>query len=383
MRRGPKDLRHETYEALTCDGWTLVTDRTWAAGDNRDSALKGTPLMLVHGLSQNRHVYKTGSFVDRLAANGADCHILELRGHGRSSLALQKEKARAGVRPLPEDWFYGWDFGAYYLRDAPAAIEAVKERTGREKIAYCGHSMGGIIGYGLAGKREDLLCLATLGSPLTIASDGLLWRALAHVEPVLHPLSHATLGRAVRSAFKVRRALRKGPRSAHSKKSKRRKSPDVVPFDFIIGRVYRAMLASHPSVSRMLPPGLRLFGRGLANHEDALRMLEVGEDAEPAAVLSTFARWTRGEPAGCPESGDDFCDALADTDVPALLVYGTDDPLAGRNSTRPAYEAVRGPSVRWVCVPGAGHLDLTLAPADERVVAEITRLAASALREQG
>ncbi len=380
MSVGHGRLLHETYEVVTPDGWTLVIDRTRAAEADSNSALGGVPVLLVHGLSQNRHVYTTGSFVDLLAAEGADCHILELRGHGRSSIALQKEKARAGVRQLPEDWLYGWDFSAYYLRDVPAAIDAVKERTGRERIAYCGHSMGGIIGYGLAGKRDDLLCLATLGSPLRVASDGLLWRALAHVEPVLHPLSHATVGTAVRSLFRLRRALRRGGRGAAARKRKRQKMPDVVPFELIIGGLYRAMLAPHPAVGRMLPPGLRLFGRGVGSHEEALRMLEVGEDNEPAAVLSTFARWTRGEPAGCSESGDDFGDALAETEVPALLVYGTDDPLAGRNSTRPAYEAVKGRSVRWVCVRGAGHLDLTLAPAAEQVVAEITRLVGAARR---
>ena len=96
---------------------------------------------------------------------GVDIHILELRGHGKSSIALQRERAQRFGRPLPPDLDYGWDIDSYFLYDLPAAVSAVKRITRREKIFYCGHSMGGMLGYGYAGIHDDFEGLITIGSP--------------------------------------------------------------------------------------------------------------------------------------------------------------------------------------------------------------------------
>ena len=47
----------------------------------------------MHGFSQNRHAWTSGEFVKNLLFFGVDIHILELRGHGKSSIALQHERA--------------------------------------------------------------------------------------------------------------------------------------------------------------------------------------------------------------------------------------------------------------------------------------------------
>ena len=53
-------------------------------------------MLLVHGFSQNRHAWTSGQFVKNLLFFGIDIHILELRGHGKSSIVLQKERSQLG-----------------------------------------------------------------------------------------------------------------------------------------------------------------------------------------------------------------------------------------------------------------------------------------------
>src|SRR6201999_509945 len=104
-------------------------------------------MLLVHGFSQNRHAWTSGEFVKNLLFFGLDIHILELRGHGKSSLQRQYERARKQKREVPADIDYGWDLDSYFLYDLPAGVAAVKRITQRDRIFYCGHSMGGILGY--------------------------------------------------------------------------------------------------------------------------------------------------------------------------------------------------------------------------------------------
>ena len=40
---------------------------------------------------------------------GTDLYLLELRGHGKSSLEAQRRRARQEKSPLPRDLNHGWD----------------------------------------------------------------------------------------------------------------------------------------------------------------------------------------------------------------------------------------------------------------------------------
>ena len=103
-------------------------------------------------------------------------------GHGKSGLALQKRLHRSEGRPLPRDLRWGWDVDSYFMLDLPAALRAVKRKTGRKKVLYIGHSMGGMLGYGLASwRQEDLLGLVTIGAPSDIGRGFPLLKALALV----------------------------------------------------------------------------------------------------------------------------------------------------------------------------------------------------------
>src|SRR5437588_11147118 len=98
----------EIYDAPTADGWMLQISRYRPVPQSWEQPIFGEPLLLVPGWSQNRHCFTCGAFVKQLLAYGADIHILELRGHGRSSRNLQIDR---GLHPPDLDW--GWDLDSY------------------------------------------------------------------------------------------------------------------------------------------------------------------------------------------------------------------------------------------------------------------------------
>src|SRR5262245_44719269 len=129
------------YLVETADGWSLVISRYRPVPQPFHQPLFGEPLLLVHGFSQNRHAWTCGEFVKNLLLFGIDIHIIELRGHGKSSIAFQYERSRKLGRALPADIHYGWDIDSHFLYDLPAAVAAAKRISGRETLFYLRHSM--------------------------------------------------------------------------------------------------------------------------------------------------------------------------------------------------------------------------------------------------
>src|SRR6266404_9626834 len=170
----------EIYDAPTSDGWVLRVSRYKPVPQAWHQPILGQPLLLVPGWSQNRHAFTCGDFVKQLLAYGADIHIVELRGHGLSNRELQLER---GLRPPDLDW--EWDIDSYFLHDVPAAVAAVKKRTGRAKIFYLGNSMGGMLGYGYAGCHDDLAGLIAIGAPSDLGRGFAALRAAALFGPAL------------------------------------------------------------------------------------------------------------------------------------------------------------------------------------------------------
>ena len=189
-----RELYQKTeYAVDTADGWSLVITRYQPTRLPFFQPLWMEPLLLVHGFSQNRHAWTSGEFVKNLLYFGVDIHVLELRGHGKSSIARQRLLAERDGRPLPADLDYQWDVDSYLVEDVPAAVAAVKRMTGRPKIFYCGHSMGGMLGYGYAGQHDDLEGLITIGSASELGRGFPALRLLSMAEPALQHLVDAVL----------------------------------------------------------------------------------------------------------------------------------------------------------------------------------------------
>lgn len=361
-RLGPE----EVYEVVTADGWTLAITRF------PGPSAGGQPILLVHGFSQNRLAWTSGDLIPSLHAHGFDVHVLELRGHGRSSVARQREVARAGRRALPVTLDYLWDFSDYWLHDAPAAVEAVKARTGAQRVAFCGHSMGGLIGYALAARRDDLLCLGTVGSPADVGAESLLLRTAARAEGVV-----PWVQRGLRGYEEARRRAAGTALGAWA-----RRLPATTgghfPSDLLLGTVYRALLSAHERMPYWVPRGLRLFNPERARPEDVKWLLRFGEEREPLAVTRTFLRWIRRGELVDYRTGFDIRAGFQRITIPVVIYFGTEDILGGPESTRSARHRVASEYVVWEALDGAAHIDITMGLGTERIAAGLAKAAAHA-----
>ncbi len=369
-----KSLYRKTiYEVRTADHWTLCITRYRPVPQPFPQPIFGEPVLLVHGFSQNRHTWTSGEFVKNLLFFGADVHILELRGHGKSSLALQHERhEREGTR-LPEDLDYGWDIDDYFLYDLPAAVDGVRRVTRRSKIFYCGHSMGGMLGYGYAGIHRDLDGLITIGAPSDIGRGFLFIRLVSYLTAVGPPVDAAlsvasTLRRAT---FRARAALGSALERAGGPRLARRVEPtgdppgrlefNYIPMDELLRAIEK--LLSGEGYKRF--ESLSRFVTVMANPSrvtatDIRWLLREGGEREPRRVIEQFARWIRHGELVCYRTGYDFKRNFPKITIPVAIIFGDLDRLASVESTRGIYRGAKSEYLLWRPVKGNSHLELTM-----------------------
>ena len=141
--------------ARTSDGWSIALHRYLA-----ETPRYAEPVVLCHGLGANRFNFdltEERSLARALTAVGFDVWSLELRGHGCSDKP-------GWLRP--HGW--GFNFDDHLDRDLPAALELIRRVTHQPRVFWVGHSMGGMLGYALAGdpERDDLAGLVTVAAPV-------------------------------------------------------------------------------------------------------------------------------------------------------------------------------------------------------------------------
>ncbi|HKB76217.1 MAG TPA: alpha/beta fold hydrolase [Myxococcales bacterium] len=366
--------RKEIYDARTRDGWVLQITRYRPVPQEWEQPILGEPLLLVPGWSQNRHAFTCASFVKRLLLFGADCHIVELRGHGRSSRELQIELCDKEKRPLPRDLDWDWDLDSYLLEDIPAAVHAVKQRTRRDRVVYLGNSMGGMLGYGYAGSHRDLSGLITIGAPSDIGRGFLLMRAAALFGPaMLGPLIDALcvaatgLDSARHGAAHALRRFGAGflHRVADVLAPAGGRPPGVrfshVPVDAILRQLARV---STPGNLRRYELVARHFGSLLnparVTAEEFRWLLSQGGEKEPRRVVEQFARWIRRDEMKCYRTGYDYKAHFKEIDCPMAVLFGDLDKIASAKSTSSIYRKARSDYFLWRPVKDNSHLELTV-----------------------
>jgi pimeloyl-ACP methyl ester carboxylesterase len=361
------------YVVETADGWSLVITRYRPVKQPFAQPLFGEPMLLVHGFSQNRHTWTSGQFVKNLLFFGVDIHILELRGHGKSSIGFQHQRAERFQRPLPPDLDYGWDIDSYFLYDLPAAISGVKRITRRERIFYCGHSMGGMLGYGYAGIHDDFEGLITIGSAADLGSDFALLRLLSLGVPLASWLLDTVLGGynlQQKAVHRGRVLLSRGagrlvpelsrwlqpeqpPRELHFR---------AVPVDAWLRMLERQLArAEHSPLYGQLTARLnRLSNPARVASQDVRWLLREGGEREPRKVIEQFARWIRRGEMVCYRTGYDFKRGFSKIHVPMAIIFGDMDPLASIQTTRSVYRAAQSEYLLWRPVKGNSHIELTM-----------------------
>lgn len=175
---GPVPEADERHDATTRDGIRLALFRYRPL---IEAPTKRDPVLLVHGLGANRlnfDVHHEVSLVRYLANQGFDCWLVDLRGCGESETP-------------PGPWT--WTFDDHALFDIPAAIDVIARVTGRSRIHWVGHSMGGMLLYTylLRGDATRVASGVTLGAPVCFSAPAshlgrlLVFERIVKVLPVL------------------------------------------------------------------------------------------------------------------------------------------------------------------------------------------------------
>jgi len=340
----------EIYDAPTADGWMLQISRYRPVPQSWEQPIFGEPLLLVPGWSQNRHCFTCGAFVKQLLAYGADIHILELRGHGRSSRNLQIDR---GLHPPDLDW--GWDLDSYFLYDVPAGIGAVKERTGSAKIFYLGASMGGMLGYGHAGCRDDLAGLITIGAPSDLGRGFLRLRLAARFGPAL-------IGPLIDAACHAASGL-----------SRKRVRFNHVPVDSLL----------RLAANRKLRYALRaLFNPSRVTEDELCFLFSEGGEKEPRRVVEQFARWIRNDEMKCYATGYDYKAHFPRIDIPLAVIFGDLDRIASQKSTSGITRNARSQYLLWRAVKQNSHLELTMGSDIDQICRDVKDLVEYAARKR-
>jgi predicted alpha/beta hydrolase len=143
----------EVHFVSTRDGWRLALHRHRAGPHGG-----GAPIILCGGYACNRYFLdydETYSLARHLARRGFDAWVVEFRGRGLSHATA------ACSRPT------AWTFDDLARIDVPAAIAYVVRAAGR-RVAWVGHSMGGLALYAYLGCHPEGAAMVTSG--ITVAS---------------------------------------------------------------------------------------------------------------------------------------------------------------------------------------------------------------------
>lgn len=352
------------YVVDTADGWSLVITRYRPVPQSFHQPLFGDPLLLVHGFSQNRHAWTSGEFVKNLLFFGLDIHILELRGHGKSSVEFQKERSAKFGRKPPADLEWGWDIDSHFLYDLPAAVAGVRRITRRDRIFFCGHSMGGILGYGYAGIHDHFEGVITIGAAAELGRGSLPLKMLAHLEP--------GIGSSIDSLFFGINSQRRLGHLAGALVSKvlrkeRLSEPErlelrYLPIDTWLKMASDALgYAEQSPVLGFVANRINYLARWDRMQMETVRwLLKEGGEREPRKVIEQFARWIRNNEVVCYRTGYDFKRGFEKIKVPMAIIFGEKDPLASLQSTRSVYRSAKSEYLLWRPVKGNSHIELTM-----------------------
>lgn len=353
------------YVVETADGWSLVITRYRPAPQSFPQPLFGEPMLLVHGFCQNRHAWTSGEFVKNLLFFGIDIHILELRGHGKSSVELQRERAARFGRNVPADIEWDWDIDSYFLYDLPAAVAGVRRITRRTRIFYCGHSMGGILGYGYAGiHQEHFDGLITIGAPAQIGKGSLPLQLLAYAGPGINVAVDAAL-----ASVNLQRGATQAVATLFSKLTRRKVPASTEPLSYRYLPLDDWLKAASSALGHAeQSPMLSLVANRVTwltrwdrmSMDDIRWLLREGGEKEPRKVVNQMLRWIRGMEIVCYRTGYDFQRGFSKFKLPMAIIFGDLDPLASLASTRSVYRAAKSDYLLWRPVKGNSHLELTM-----------------------
>ena len=307
-----------THDVRTADGQTLVMTRFTEGADG------APPVVLVHGLGQNRfnwHLTRL-SMAGYLAGRGMDVFVPELRGHGLSRRAGSAHPAT---------------FDEYVSEDVPAIVRAIRGLSGGQKVFYCGHSLGGTIGYALDPlQQEHLRGMIFMAAPYHFAKGLLMLRSLCWSLVQAHRFTGL---RAIDLAS--------------------RRTP--FPID-LIGRGLRAGLGAHDSRANLFP--YRMWTPGSIERRVLEERVVDGFDRTSLQIMKMITLWCGTGRLLDEDRTDRYERNLAAKTVPSLFVAADRDGIVPAKAIRPAFEEIGSTDKSWRLFDKKdtpthwGHLDI-------------------------
>lgn len=298
-------------DARTDDRWRIAIHHWAPRGPRRED-----PVLLCHGLASCAATWELEpgrGFAPWLAARGHPVFALDLRGAGHS------ERPRLGGK---RD--YTWGVHEYLTQDIPAAIDRVLRETGRERVHWVGHSMGGVLLLAFASSAlgSKLRTATTVASTLDYKVGGSDFGAAHSMFGFLRLLRAAPVGTAARAYARLGR--------------------DTYLDDFMFAPENLTRAEKREIWRRCFTwiPGLVLRELATTFEEESFR----GRDGR---------RWQHG----LPEIG-----------APVLLLAGTRDRQCSVPAARKTYEAVGSARKKFLSFDGLGHFDLLVGARAEREV---------------
>lgn len=297
----------EQYVAQTADGFNLAVFRyvpRWRARDT-------SPVLLVHGLGANRRNFDVGeecSLARFLAGHGFDCWLVDLRGCGESAVASRR---------------WAWTFDDHAEYDIPAVLSLIERSTGRGKVHWIGHSMGGMLLYAYLLRKGETSVQSgiTLGSPVRFAPRDDHFHRVVLLESFLRWIPQLPVGNVARLATPLLGVVT--PAFVH-------RQMNVQNVDWAVLRKAYYNTSSH------LAP----------------------------RVVTQFLAWMKRDDFFAADGGS-YRERLGEIQTPLFVIAGRGDKLVPPGDVREAYERVASRTKQYLelgCEQGFacdyGHIDL-------------------------
>jgi pimeloyl-ACP methyl ester carboxylesterase len=264
----------------------------------------GPPVLLVHGLAQNRLAFTLGPLPELLLDRGCRVFVGELRGHGKSKV----------------DGSLDHSIEHYLEQDLPTLLAGVASLADGP-VHYVGHSLGGLLAYlALARKIPGLASVTAIAAPLRLGAGRPDVRILA-------ALTRPFAGRLGR-----------------------------VPLDTVL-RALSGPLSGRGRSLALIQRYIGLTNPALAEPESLRQTLVAAEAESPEVFLALIhlAISRRGVLHGI-----DLEAAVEGAAIPVAAVVGERDLFANEATVAPLLSpGAKGPR-RVEVIARAGHVDLAL-----------------------
>ena len=299
------DRYHTTV--TTADGWTLALFRVPPAAGTEDRPGHGVPLLMPHGTSVNRFNYMTpgSDLAGYLSSLGYDVWVPEHRGD-RTSRGPTGRDLRSG----------GWSMDDIADQDMPAVIDEVLRITGRERLWWVGHSLGGILGYIVAqgAYAEQVAGLVTIGSPGAYVHPSEWVQRVSRHAGVLPKSGQVPTRGAAKALLPVL---------------------DMAPDSPLLHVVFNLENADPQTLVKFVGQGMENIGRGMTEQ---------------------YLRWLVQGPITSLDGSVDYSAGLASITQPTLVIAGRVDHIVPAWTARWGYDHLGSADKTWqVTGVGWGH----------------------------